>query len=138
MLESCRLILAFVGIIASRRSGGIAPWRLIVPLSLALAMMPVWWPDGFFLLLQLPGIGWFRAPARYTLLTSLGVALLAGRGLDHSLTPRRFWGGLLLAILVGTAAWGWSIHWSREASFRACVDDKTLSLQFAAAGLAWA
>jgi len=131
------LILAFVGTVAAPRAGSLSPWRLIVPLSLALATMPGWWPDGFYLLLQLPGVGWFRAPARYTLLTSLGLALLAGRGLDHLITPGRFWGGLVLAIVVGAGAWGWSIHWSRGADFQACVGANTLSLRFTAAGLAW-
>jgi len=131
------LILAFVGTVVASRFGSLSLWRLIIPLSLALATMPGWWPDGFFLLLQLPGLGWFRAPARYTLLTSLGLALLAGRGLDHSIAPWRFWGGLVLAILVGAAAWGWSIHWSRGADFQACVGGNTLLLRFTAAGLAW-
>jgi len=131
------LILAFVGMVAVPRSRGLAPWRLIVPLSLALATMPGWWRDGFFVLLQLPGLGWFRAPARYTLLTSLGLALLAGRGLDHLVVPRRFWGGLALAILVGAAAWGWSIHWSRRADFRTCFGGDTLPLRFAGSALAW-
>ena len=36
-------------------------------------------PTASLLLMQLPGLGWFRAPARYTLLTSLGLAFwLAG------------------------------------------------------------
>ena len=51
----------------------------MVLISLALATMPGWWPDAFFVLTQLPGLGWFRAPARYTLLTCLGLALLAGQ-----------------------------------------------------------
>ena len=52
-----------------------------------------------FCFYRLPGLGWFRAPARYTLLTSLGLALLAGRGFDHAIAARRFWTGLILAIL---------------------------------------
>ena len=74
------LILAFVGWVATRRDRTLTAWRLVAPLTLALATMPGWWPDGFHMLLQVPGLGWFRAPARYTLLTSLGLALLAGRG----------------------------------------------------------
>ena len=111
------LILAFIGAIAAKRSDGLAPWRLIVPLSLVLATMAGWWPDGFAILLQIPGIGWFRAPSRYTLLTSLGLALLAGRGLDHSVTPHRFWVGLALAIAGGAAVWRWSLYWTRRRRF---------------------
>ncbi len=37
---------------------------------------------GVRLLLELPGIGMFRAPARWLLIASVGVGLLAGNGLD--------------------------------------------------------
>jgi hypothetical protein len=123
--------------VAARRDRALTPWRLIVPISLALATMPGWWPDGFFVLLRLPGLGWFRAPARYTLLTSLGLALLAGRGLDHSVVSRRFWIGLALALLGGAAAWGWSIHWAGRADFQAGLGVETFPWRFASAGLAW-
>ena len=132
------LILAFVGMVAVPRSGGLAPWRLIVPVSLALATMPGWWPDGFFLLLQLPGLGWFRAPARYTLLTSLGLALLAGRGLDHC--------GHAAAVLGRRWLWqSWSARppGAGRSTGRAAPTSRpasgadTLLLRFAAAGLAW-
>jgi hypothetical protein len=130
-------ILACVGAVAAHRDRALTPWRLIAPLSLALATMPGWWPDAFFILLQLPGLGWFRAPARYTLLTCLGLAILAGRGFDHQVASRRFWVGLALAILGGTAAWGWSIHCARGAEFQAGMGINTFPARFATAGLAW-
>ena len=49
------------GLVAAPRDRPLAPWRLVGPLSLALATMPGWWPDGFHLLLNLPGLGTFRA-----------------------------------------------------------------------------
>jgi hypothetical protein len=104
---------------------------------LALATMPGWWPDAFFMLLQLPGIGWFRAPARYTLLTSLGLALLAGRGLNHTVLPRRFWAGLAMATVVGAGAWAWSIHWARRADYQLGLGADTISIRFIAAGIVW-
>jgi hypothetical protein len=131
------LVLAFVGAVSTPRSSGLACWRLIAPLSLAVATMPGWWPYGFFMILQLPGLGWFRAPGRYTLLSSLGLALLAGRGMDRSVTRGRFWLGLALAIACGAAAWSWSVHRAREPDFRAWVGADTLPTRFAAAGLAW-
>ncbi len=131
------LILAFVGWVAAPRARHLAPWRVIVPLSLALATMPGWWPDGFAMLLNLPGLGWFRAPARYTLLTSLGLALLAGRGMDRSTAPRRFWGGLTLAIGVSVVAWVWSLHLAGKTDFRAGMGAATIGSRFLAAGLAW-
>jgi hypothetical protein len=131
------LILAFVGLVAAPRDRALAPWRWVTPLSLALATMPGWWPDGFFMFLQLPGLGWFRAPARYTLLTSLGLALLAGRGLDRSITARRFWRGLALAIAVGATAWAWSIHWALGTEFQSGLGADTIGARFEASGLAW-
>jgi hypothetical protein len=130
-------ILAFVGAAAMTRRDALKPWRVLAPLSLALATMPGWWRDGFLLLMQLPGLGWFRAPGRYTLLTSLGLALLAGRGLDRGIAPRRFWAGFTLALCAGAIAWGWSIHLTSGADFRASLLAKTLETRFAAAGLIW-
>jgi hypothetical protein len=132
------LILAFVGWFAAPRDRTLTAWRLIAPLTMALATMPGWWPAGFDMLLALPGLGWFRAPARYTLLTSLGLALLAGRGLDRSIVRRRFWGGLALAVAFGVAAWIWSIFWSQGADFRRGLGADTMDTRFATAGLAWA
>jgi hypothetical protein len=130
-------ILAFVGAVAKTRLGNLKLWRVLVPLSLALATMPGWWLDGFLLLMKLPGLGWFRAPARYTLLTSLGLAMLAGRGFDHSITPRRFRAGLTLAIIAGTFAWCWSIYWTRRTEFQASALASTLLIRFVFAGLTW-
>ena len=105
------LILACVGFTA--RDQPLGPWRLIVPVTFALATMPSWWPLGYQLVLQLPGIGYFRAPARYTLITSLGLALLAGRGLDHAVTQRRFVTGLSFAVLFFSGAVAWAVYWTR-------------------------
>ena len=108
------LILASVGLIATRQERAFTPWRLILPVTLALATMAEWWPDAYLLILQVPGLGWFRAPARYTLLTSFGLVLFAGRGLDHAIARRPFRTGLLLATLVAVVAWIWSVHCARE------------------------
>ncbi len=130
-------ILGFVGAVAKRSDEDLRAWRVLVPLSLALATMPGWWPDGFLLLMNLPGLGWFRAPARYTLLTCLGLALLAGRGLDRTIPPRRFWMGLALATVAGAVAWCWSIYWTGGVEFQKSALAPTLLIRFAAAGLTW-
>jgi hypothetical protein len=130
-------ILAFAGATALTRASALAAWRWIVALSVALATMPGWWPDGFFLFLRLPGVGWFRAPARYTLLASLGLALLAGHGLDRSIVPSRFWKGLALAVGSGMAACAWTIHSMSRPDFRTFLGTETLTLRFVAAGLSW-
>ncbi len=131
------LILSCVGAFALRRSSILVPWRWIVPLSFALATMPRWWPEGFRLLLMLPGLGWFRAPARYTLLTSLGLILLAGRGLDRSITRARFWTGLVVAIVIGAGSWAWSVAWVRGPLFQASLGSSTLSLRLGTAAMFW-
>jgi len=130
-------ILAFVGAAATTRGEVLRPWRVLVPMSIALATMPGWWPDGFLLLMQLPGLGWFRAPARYTLLGSLGMALLAGRGLDRGIDSQRFWAGFTLAIILGALAWGWSIYWTTGADFRTSLMSKLIVTRFGAAGVVW-
>jgi hypothetical protein len=134
------LILAFVGLAAAPRDRALAPWRLVAPLAMAMATMPGWWPEGFYFLLKLPGVGMFRAPARYTLLTSLGLLLLAGRGLDlgRSVAPRRFWGGLALAAAFGGLAWAWSLRVAQDAEYRAALGDATIVARFVGTGLAWA
>ncbi len=131
------LILACVGWVSTPRGRALLPWKGMVLISLALATMPGWWPDAFFLLMQLPGLGWFRAPARYTLLTSLGLALLAGHGLDYDITSRRFYRGLALAILIGTAAWAWSIYWARRPDFESSMGPSTVGMRFLIAALVW-
>jgi hypothetical protein len=110
-LGTVPLILAFVGM--AGREPALAPWRLIVPASFALATMPLWWPLGYQLILQLPGIGYFRAPARYTIITTLGLALLAGRGFDRAVPHARFTTGVSVAVVFCCAAFAWTIFWTR-------------------------
>lgn len=100
------LILAFVGFVAGGR--GLTPWRLIVPLSLALATLPRWWLQGFSWITEIPFLGDFRAPARYTVIASLGLALLAGRGLDRTIGSLRFRIGLGLSLGLGGLAFAWA------------------------------
>jgi len=131
------LILSCVGWFAIRRDSPVAPWRWIALLAFVLATMPSWWPGGFRFLLMLPGVGWFRAPARYTLLTSLGLILLAGRGLDCSISPIRFWGGLTGAIVLGIGSWIWSIALCRDPLFQSSVGSSTLFLKIGSAAVFW-
>jgi hypothetical protein len=131
------LILSCVGIFALRRDSVLAPWRWIAPLAFVLATMPRWWPEGYRLFLMLPGVGWFRAPARYTLLTSLGLTLLAGRGLDRSISTRRFLGGLSLALAIGVGSWVWSIALARDPLFQNALGSDTFFLRFGSAAFFW-
>ena len=107
------LILAATGFVAGR-DARLDLWKRLVPLSFVLATMPQWWLEGYVLLLKLPILGYFRAPARYTLLTQLGLALLAGRGFDRLLPTQRFWAGYGLAAAFGGAALAFSAWWSLQ------------------------
>ena len=84
------LVFAFIGVVGRPASRSAVLWRILVPVSFALATMPRWWPQGYLQLLALPGIGYFRVPARYTLLTSFGLAILAGEGFELRSRRLRF------------------------------------------------
>lgn len=108
------LIFAFIGLMGRPRSRSAVLWRVLLPASFALATMPRWWPEGYLRLLALPGVGYFRVPARYTLITSLAVALLSGEGLDRAISTWRQRLGLAAALIFGAcgaaAAWHWSLR----------------------------
>ena len=87
-----------------------------MPISFAVATMPQWWPEGYMRLLDLPGVGYFRVPARYTLFGSLGLALLAGEGLELATSRARFRVGLASAMVFAIAAVAAAMVWTRPAS----------------------
>jgi hypothetical protein len=136
-ISTCGLILACIGWFSSRRDPGLGPWRWITPLAFAIATMPQWWPDGFRMLLELPGVGWFRAPGRYTLITSLGLAILAGRGLDRVVPVAHFWSGLGLALLIGAGSWISSIIHACDPLFTAALGPDTLPFRYGWSAAFW-
>ena len=105
------LVLAFVGYWAPR-DRALKPWRWLTPLGFALATLPGLWPEGYRLLLYVPGLNLFRCPGRYVLFPCLGLSLLAGRGFDRALPGRRFWPGFGLALAFGIGALAWGLVWS--------------------------
>jgi hypothetical protein len=115
---SIALIFASCGFVAGKDSRPLNLWRWAAPIGFVLATMPRWSPDGYWAILHFPGVGHFRAPGRYTLLTTLGLCLLAGRGFDRALTARRFWVGYGLAAAFGAAAIAWGVAWSGRADVR--------------------
>ena len=132
------LVLAAIGLVVRDRA--LAPWKWVVAASLVAATMPRWWQDGFWLLTRLPGFGHFRCPARYTALASLGLALLAGRGLDRAIAARRFRLGLSLALAFGAAAFAWSAWWwSHDPVLRKFLGEWPWpAIRFGTAAAAWA
>ena len=105
------LIFAFMVIMGRPASRSALLWRVLVPVSFALATMPRWWPQGYVQLLALPGVGYFRVPARYTLLTSFGLAILAGEGFRASISRLRFRLGLAGSLVFGGCAVAAAVLW---------------------------
>ena len=131
------LILAFVGGLARPASRSTRPWRILIPVSFAVATMPRWWPQGYLYLLNLPGLGYFRVPARYTLLTCLGIALLAGEGFDRSISSVRFRLGLAAAILFGGCATVAAVFWTMQPDVNLRSTFDGVADGFLWAALAW-
>ena len=130
------LLLAFVGL-AAGRDRRLTPWLILAATGFGLATMPTWWPEGYAAVLQLPGLGLFRAPGRYTLLTSLGLALMAGRGFDRAIPSRPLFLGLIVAAVFATVATVWAIHLSQNALYTTAGGDWDLWRFLALAALAW-
>jgi hypothetical protein len=63
-----------------RGDAGVRALAVLVGLTVVLSLGP--YVPGFEWLIRLPGFSFFRAPARWGLVTSLGLSLLAGRGFD--------------------------------------------------------
>ena len=106
------LIFAVIGSLCRPFNRPTIPWRLLVPISFAIATMPRWWPQGYLSLLSLPGLGYFRVPARYAMLTSLGLAVLAGEGFDRSISNVRFRLGLAASLVLGGCATAAAVFWT--------------------------
>lgn len=130
------LILAFVGLI-DRRDRMLGLWRWVAVVGFILATMPHWFSDGYWLILQLPGLGHFRAPGRYLLLTSLGLSLLAGRGFDRAIPLRTFWVGFGFASLFGIGAIVWGSSWSSSPEIRSALVEEERVVLLVEAALLW-
>jgi hypothetical protein len=131
------VILAFIGLCGRPPGRSAGLWRLLVPASLAIATMPRWWPQGYLHLISLPGIGYFRAPARYTALTSLGLAVLAGEGFDRAISTTRFRAGFSASLVFAGCAAVAAFLWTNRRDVRlVSVLGGTID-GFVWAGLAW-
>jgi hypothetical protein len=76
------LFLALSTIIREfRRDSAVRFLTIVVLASLFLSLGP--YVPGFRSLIAIPGFSFFRAPSRWSLVTSLGLALLAGKGFDR-------------------------------------------------------
>jgi len=97
------LVLAVYALYRGRHEPRVWFWALFALLALSLALGR-YNPLYFLAYHVVPGLAWFRVPARWLLLYSFGVALLAGLGLDLLMQARkpalRWAGPGLTAILV--------------------------------------
>ncbi len=124
--------------IFGRYNRHLAPWLLISAAALIMAMLPTLWPAGYKMVLNVPGVGWFRAPGRYVVLSSLGLCLFAGRGLDRAHEePPILWGlGLSLAFAAGAAVW--LVYWASSGDRQPVLNGSRLVLCLVAAAICWA
>ncbi|MGO9596842.1 MAG: hypothetical protein ACLP7Q_02345, partial [Isosphaeraceae bacterium] len=108
------LILAVIGFLGLGRSHLVGLWKLLIPVCLALACLPIAQPEAYLYVLRIPILGMFRAAGRYTLLASLAIAILAGSTVGQPTPHRRFQVGLLMACGLGLMAIVWGTYWSRS------------------------
>ncbi|WP_165224437.1 hypothetical protein [Aquisphaera insulae] len=98
MLAYVGLVPAFLAVLAvvreARRDAAVRALAVLAAVTLILSMGAC--VPGFRLLIEVPGFSFFRAPARWTLATSLAMAILAGMGLDRC----REWAHLPRALAV--------------------------------------
>ncbi|MFO0891243.1 MAG: hypothetical protein U0790_19130 [Isosphaeraceae bacterium] len=130
------LILAVLGVSRgiNRR---LAPWVVITILSFLLAILPRTWPAAQALVTMLPGFGWFRAPGRYVALTSLGLCLLAGCGMDAAARSARLTLGWSVAGLLWLAGVLWSVSWASRPGPAASLGGGRLWIALGTATVAW-
>jgi hypothetical protein len=100
------LVPLFLAVLAAskewRRDAAVRLLTLLALATLFLSLGP--YVPGFRLLIELPGFSFFRAPARWSLATSLALAILAGKGFDRW----REWpmpGRAVRVLVVVAAAW---------------------------------
>jgi hypothetical protein len=130
-------IFACIAALDRRRPPATGLWRLVVPLSFAVATMPRWWLSGYLAILQLPGLGYFRVPARYTLITCFGLAILAGQGFDRTISTFRYRAGMALAIAFALGALAWGLVWSQRSDFHSKAGWSGMPFGVEEAALAW-
>ena len=108
------LICVFLAVCSRPGSRATLPWKIVIAVSFALATMMNWWPEGYLGLVNLPGFGYFRVPARYTLLCSFGLAVLASEGFDAAISRGRFRAGLFSALGFAALAVAAAVVWANR------------------------
>lgn len=131
------LLLAFLALDGGRRDGRLSPWLFITVVSLILAVLPRVWPAAYAVVLKVPGFGWFRAPGRYVVLSSLGLCLAAGAGFDRAAGAGSILRSVATAWAFGIAAAVWAVYWSLRPDHRDVLGGSRLALVIGSAALSW-
>lgn len=97
-----------------RRESANEPRTRIWRMWLALSLLAIVYATGWLLPLtrHLPGFSFFSAPARYSMIATLGIALIFGRSFDRlsQLATKRFWTVALFVTVFGLTAFDfWAI-----------------------------
>jgi hypothetical protein len=86
-----------------KREPSVRCWAALTIVTVLLSLGP--YCPGFSPLWRLPGFSFFRAPARWGLATSLGLAILAGKGWDFVRAEPSPAGRSLRPFIVAVALW---------------------------------
>jgi hypothetical protein len=132
------LILACIGWRGRRdRPDPLAPWKVIAVVAATLASLPALHRPAYMALVQLPIVGWFRAPARFTLVTSFGLALLAGRGFDRAIAGARFLQGVAWAVGVAALSFAVAAWLTLQPAFQESLRPWTIPWRFGVGFACW-
>ena len=131
------LILAMIGLIIGRFDRELRPWIVLGFLGFGLATLPLVSPSGFELLASSPGFGFFRGPARYTVISTFALALFAGRGFCRGIDAKAARLGVRLALGFACAGISCSVWWCLDAERRATLDGPRLWIALGTAAMSW-
>ena len=129
------LIFAFIGLL-SKPDAGSRFWAGAALATFLLAVLPSVSLPAFEWVTSIPGLGLFRAPGRFLSLTSLGLALLAGKGMDRAGSRTMAWVALGVALAFAVGGMAWVVSWSwRPDHVRELGGDRLLIRLAIAAGV---
>lgn len=130
------LILGVLGLCVSG-GRGLGLWGLVAPVAFLLSIMPTTWLWGYSWVVALPGMGLFRAPGRFLALSSLGLSLFAGRGLERTGRLGRAWLGLALSWAIAAVAAWWAVSWATRPDHQAVLGGDRLWMSLGLGGVTW-
>jgi hypothetical protein len=132
------LILALIGLTGLLRAPQpMGLWKVLLPVCLVLACLPIVYPGVYLSILKIPILGMFRAAGRYTLLASLALAMLAGSVAGQHASGPRLGAGLFIACCLGLAAIAWGTFWSRSPVVASSLPAESIPWSIGVSIMAW-